>query len=560
MLRVHFTAGDGAGWALDEDLRQIRQSLKGRIVESGPWAADVIHAAFWQNLSMVSDAGLRDAYVVAHADNPPFFYVRQPEFGRGQRQVDLWIARSREALGQFRQLGLPVEHIPYTIDPGLFFPIPDRAALREEFGLPRDAYVIANFHRDTEGADLRSPKVQKAPELLVAILRRLKTAGCPIHVLLAGPRRHWIRGALEQAGVPFTFVGRPGIAGDDFRENILDRKTLNRLYNAADLFVVPSRWEGGPQAVMEAAAARCKILSTRLGVARDILEPESLFAEAGEAFERIRQDIERNVLTRTLEIQHDRFKAEHTTARLESGLRSLYDRLEADVPPRAPGVSKRARGFLREAAHTFHRRTTRSARPKEVGWSHRSGHDSELDDIMEMVARALTTLGIRRVEPAPGRALIIGYGPVAVGAPVFQFCGPGGLSGEVRSPGLILVPSVQDLLNLRENGVSAPALVFPYAVRAESAASGEPFLVKAGDRSASLRVWEALGSGRPVVYPANSAYYEQVFHAGVAYVDDPAQAIALAAANSRELRALSKVPDEAALAGFLLKVLAIYHG
>ena len=111
-IKVHFTPGDGKGWALDEDLRQIRASLTGMIRESGVAGAEVIHAPFWQNLGMVAPDILRRAFVIAHADNPPFFYLKQPEFLAGQQQVDLWVARSREAFGQFEALGLPAVHIP----------------------------------------------------------------------------------------------------------------------------------------------------------------------------------------------------------------------------------------------------------------------------------------------------------------------------------------------------------------------------------------------------------------------------------------------------------------
>ena len=76
MIQVHLTPGDGKGWALDEDLRQIRESLGDKINECGPFGAEVIHAPFWQHLSMVSPRLLKGAFVIAHADNPPFFPMR----------------------------------------------------------------------------------------------------------------------------------------------------------------------------------------------------------------------------------------------------------------------------------------------------------------------------------------------------------------------------------------------------------------------------------------------------------------------------------------------------
>ena len=50
-----------------------------------------------------------------------------------------------------------------------------------------------------------------------------------------------------------------------------DSKTINDLYNILDLYIVSSRIEGGPQAIMEAAYTKTPIVSTDVGVASEIL-------------------------------------------------------------------------------------------------------------------------------------------------------------------------------------------------------------------------------------------------------------------------------------------------
>ena len=52
---------------------------------------------------------------------------------------------------------------------------------------------------------------------------------------------------------------------------------LNKLYNLLDLYVVSSRIEGGPQAVLECAVSKTPIISTDVGVASEILE-KSIFS------------------------------------------------------------------------------------------------------------------------------------------------------------------------------------------------------------------------------------------------------------------------------------------
>jgi glycosyltransferase involved in cell wall biosynthesis len=52
--------------------------------------------------------------------------------------------------------------------------------------------------------------------------------------------------------------------------------TLNKLYNSLDLYLVASRYEGGPQAVVECALSKTPIISTNVGLAPEILSPESI--------------------------------------------------------------------------------------------------------------------------------------------------------------------------------------------------------------------------------------------------------------------------------------------
>ena len=52
---------------------------------------------------------------------------------------------------------------------------------------------------------------------------------------------------------------------------------LNELYNSLDLYIVSSRVEGGPQAIFECAATKTSIISTDVGIAKEILNKKSIF-------------------------------------------------------------------------------------------------------------------------------------------------------------------------------------------------------------------------------------------------------------------------------------------
>jgi len=542
------TSGDRHGWAIDEDLRLIRGALEGVAREVPLASARVVHSPFWTGLGGHHPGVLARRFVIAHADNPPFFYLTQPEFARVQGLVNLWVARSHEARRQFDALRLPCVHIPYAIDPELFFPIPDRARIRAGLGIPADAYVIGNFHRDSEGADLGKPKAQKCPELMVEVCRGLVESGARVHVLLAGPRRHWIRAALGRAGVPFTFVGDASISGDDFGPNILPREKLNELTNACDLYFVPSRWEGGPQSAMEAAACKIKILCPPFGVARDILEPESFFGSAPEAREKLEADIRSGFLDRTVEPQFERWRASHTSRSMAEALRALYKNLQSDG--RIPDAPPATRDAARELCWRLRARLARRSSFGKISLHHEAGGDPDLDEIV----RALP------VEPGPGAGTLSVAGFVRdptslAGVTDLQFAGAG-FHVKNAIPGVpVVFPSAQDAVNFRSEGGSNPVLVCPVPRPAEE--GDGPLVVHPADLRSSGKIARAMAAGRPVVYPRESAVFYQVFHAGVGYLDgESGPAEILARSRAPELASYALLPGAESVRGFFARFAA----
>ncbi len=564
-LKVHFMPGDGHGWALDEDRRQMRQALEGLVDESSLARAQVMHTPFWQGLSSVHPETLQQKLVIAHADNPPFFYFKQPEFLQGERQVDLWVARSQEALKQFEALRLPVTYIPYAIDETLFFPIKEKKELRRKFALPQEAYVIANFHRDSEGADLSTPKFQKAPELLLAIFKELQAKGISFHVLLAGPRRHWIREALKREGIPFTFVGKSDVRGDDFGVNILERSVLNELINAADLMLLSSRWEGGPQAIMEGAAAGVKILSTPVGLAHDILEPLSCYDSISQAVDRITNDQEDHILESTLLPQWKRWKESHTMQRMKKDLQQLYSNLAGShlIDERSSAASSWMVTQGRELHYQFRQRYFPKKTDHLLGWNHQFGADAALDAIFSELEIIVELSHLTR-RPANGQGIeFIGWPtsslpPAQKGSQRFQWVTPSLPLSLILPETRLLLPSIEDILYLRGAGLLHPALVFPLpCFKRKEALSNEPLLIEEGSHSASLEIWKAMAAGRPIIYPASSAYYEQVFHAGFAYRNrkEIPTLLQLASEEAPRLRILSRIPSRESASQLLRKLL-----
>ncbi len=138
--------------------------------------------------------------------------------------------------------GIPVS--AYRAPPGT------RAAVRAELGIPADTLVFFSAGR---------LNAQKNHDLLVDAMRALPRDGVDRLALVAGEGE--LRGALEERaeGLPVGFLGvRPDVC---------------RLMAAADVFVLPSRWEGNPLVVMEAMAAGLPVLATDVGCVAELVTP-----------------------------------------------------------------------------------------------------------------------------------------------------------------------------------------------------------------------------------------------------------------------------------------------
>lgn len=72
---------------------------------------------------------------------------------------------------------------------------------------------------------------------------------------------------------------------------------LASYYKTADLFLLTSNYEGYGRTLIEAATADCKIISTDVGVANEILEPENIFKPGNKNAlkEKIEQAIKGNI-------------------------------------------------------------------------------------------------------------------------------------------------------------------------------------------------------------------------------------------------------------------------
>jgi len=272
-----FVVGDGSGWSLDEDARILEARAARLGVETAPSAWSrfaggqaVFHTS---HFTAVHPRWLE----TTHRVGASWFHGRPgtpgyPEFDEAfaalRRHASLF-ARVQVTHAEMEELvvghGIPQEHvfrIPIGIDVE-HFPLGgagERAASRAALGVPAGAFVVGSFQKDGVGwGDGLEPKLVKGPDVLVAALARLRDTVPELHVLLTGPARGYVMRELERLGIPYRHVVARG------------RDELGRAYWALDVYLVPSRQEGGPKAALEAMASGVPLVSTRVGQAQELV-------------------------------------------------------------------------------------------------------------------------------------------------------------------------------------------------------------------------------------------------------------------------------------------------
>ena len=139
--------------------------------------------------------------------------------------------------------------------------------------------LFGTFQRDST-KDLIHPKEVKNPDLLIEILKYMPKE--KVILLIAGPRRHYLVNECLKNDIPFVYYGDYSCvkeSRDDLFINNHDSEVINKLYNLTDVYIVTSRIEGGPKAIIEASLTRTLIFSTKVGLAADFLHPDLIFSE-----------------------------------------------------------------------------------------------------------------------------------------------------------------------------------------------------------------------------------------------------------------------------------------
>ena len=252
------------------------------------WICDRIASEFYQNFSHISTTDIFECDVVwllagwcwrhvpleilkskkivvtAHHIVPEKFDNNKlNDFLIRDQFVDAYHVPNDKTLSFVSQLTKkPIYSVPYWFDKSKWYPL-DKNTARESLGLSRDSFVVGSFQRDTEGSDLKTPKLEKGPDLFCEYLENSGIEN--LHVLLGGWRRQYVINRLEEAKINYTYF------------EMADIEKLRQMYCALDLYVISSRYEGGPQSALEASGMKVPVISTDVGMVSKVLHPECIF-------------------------------------------------------------------------------------------------------------------------------------------------------------------------------------------------------------------------------------------------------------------------------------------
>jgi glycosyltransferase involved in cell wall biosynthesis len=131
---------------------------------------------------------------------------------------------------------------------------------RLQYGIPQSATVIGSFQKDGVGwAEGLEPKLIKGPDVFVKAMHALKGQLPELHVVLSGPARGYVKAGLEKLAIPYHHFHLPEYA------------EISQLFQTLDLYMITSRQEGGPKAVLESMASGIPLVTTRVGQAMDLV-------------------------------------------------------------------------------------------------------------------------------------------------------------------------------------------------------------------------------------------------------------------------------------------------
>ena len=181
------------------------------------------------------------------------------------RKIDCLVTPSPITRNKLIELGFnenKIVVIPFGVDLSHFKRYNEfkKKKLREKFNLPNNKLIIGCFQKDGVGwGDGTEPKLIKGPDIFCEVVRKLNEKYI-IHIFLTGPARGYVKKKLDEYKIPYTHLYL------DYYPDIVE------CYNVLDLYLITSRVEGGPMALLECMATGIPLITTNVGMASYVIK------------------------------------------------------------------------------------------------------------------------------------------------------------------------------------------------------------------------------------------------------------------------------------------------
>lgn len=151
--------------------------------------------------------------------------------------------------------------IPIGVDLSIFNPVDpeEKVSIKKDLGIPASSICIGSFQKDGNGwQEGNTPKLIKGPDVFCDVVNRL-SKDYPLFILLTGPARGYVKNRLKASGIDFKHI------------YIKDYNEIGKYYKAIDYYIISSRVEGGPKALLECFATGIPFATTRVGMVDDLV-------------------------------------------------------------------------------------------------------------------------------------------------------------------------------------------------------------------------------------------------------------------------------------------------
>ena len=149
--------------------------------------------------------------------------------------------------------------IPIGIDLELFkkYSKEENSLFKSKIGIPENSVCVGSFQKDGDGwGEGMNPKLIKGPDIFCDVMIKLSKK-LPIFVLLTGPARGYVKKRLFENNILFKHF---------YLKNYSE---IPKYFKCIDYYLITSRAEGGPKAMMESFASGIPLISSDVGMVHD---------------------------------------------------------------------------------------------------------------------------------------------------------------------------------------------------------------------------------------------------------------------------------------------------